>query len=330
MGKCCNNNDTKYAPRLFPISTNDIGTDVPLRPSGTYHDVIIPIQTSTNIIVDYWNGTLSTLVGTYPLGTVINYDYGLVFPSTIVPIQNTINGVLPDAWTTAVTTRLQCDRFAVAGQLVSTQYQLSVYTNTITTLASIALPGTPTHIDYNDNFIAVSGSISPTQFYLAIYCVTPGLMTWQLKQTFYGTYEVGVTYLKIVADNYEKHKKFLFVTMPAYTVNGKIQLFSTSTIVTAAPPGNWFIMKMNGCVTTYQYVPSGVIDFTYNDYLDSIILNENYTQVFAYLNHQGIFEQVYDDVIVTDNYRFFYAQSSKCNEVIAYKTGTILVYAIER
>lgn len=173
-------------------------------------------------------------------------------PSNIVQVNATVSGAVAESWTTPIQSeRDASSKFTVAG-LIGTQPTLVLYSQSLATLATVDLPGTPTHISYIDGYCVVSGVDITGNYYIVVYSTSSN--TFTLLATY--TYDVEVTSLYLVSVlltgcNGSRAHTLLFISTADYILPGEVATKSTtiSSTLALAPPGNVIVYD----IPTYTY-----------------------------------------------------------------------------
>lgn len=245
--KC--DNDSRVQPLLRPLSV-DTDTGTHLAPSGLIDSVYFPIITTVpDMEPKVWNGITEVWSSPAALirasgGAYTKWET-LIPPSAVQSNIGGVTGVVAEAWvaTPILSQSAPSLSFFVAG-LIGIVPTLALYDASLTTLASVTLPGTPSQIAFDGkDTVAVAGQLTPTSYYLAIY--TYYGLALVLREMY--TYGVPVTSItaKVLTTSITGCKAdvsgFLITTSTFY-LSGELVTNPGPVLTTNIPPGDIFLL----------------------------------------------------------------------------------------
>ena len=264
-------------PRVLPLAIDeDLGGEY-LMPSGPPSQTVVPhIHPDASVTLELWDGTTwTTSPLVIPPGGLYNYSLSFVPPSAITPNYSVVTaGALPDAWTTPVVTELVSNKFLVAG-LIAGVATLKAYSPTLVSLSSTPLPGLPSLIAYNGQYVAVAGVTAvPGTYYLSIYGVDMGSGAFTLiKSYIYGINVTSISFTTIdtATPGVTTTHTALLVTTARYYLPGEIVTIPAPVISLAtAPPGDIFLIDILPPISSYYpQEPALLWSYRYGGFLSA-------------------------------------------------------------
>jgi hypothetical protein len=238
------------------------------QPSGPATDTVVPhIYADADVTVAQWNGTVWTDGLAAPPDSVTNYSLSFVAPSTIAPVFGAVTpGVVAQAWVVnpQVSTLIN-GMFVIAG-VIGTVPTVVVYSSTLNTLSTTVLPGVPSVLAYNGNYVVVAGTVSAGVYYLAVYGMGIGGALTQISLYNYG---VPVTSLSITTvdgatSGVTRTHVILLVTTQGFYLPGEIIGYPNPVLTLAtAPPGDLFIYELLPLLSPVYTTQPPVLLFSY-------------------------------------------------------------------